>query len=302
MSTLDVCVDILVVAGAFALVSLGILLLKAAKTLQDVSIIAHNLDITVTREYMRNEMQKAKNDTTALNGVLTKTFNIWCSSYNAWIPMETIAKLMKPVDLEEYRGNIVYLGVDLASVSDFTSLSLMIPHQDKYIFKTWTYLPEDTYNKSDKKELYDKFVQEGSMIITPGNVTDYDYILKKIKDLSQIFIIHSVNIDTWNATYFQIKCTEEGFNVVPISQSIGSFNAPTKETEKMIKEGNIIIDKSSNVLWQFGNVEMKYDHNGNQKPDKGNYMKKIDSVISMIECVAGYLKSPLDTTEIFFIS
>ena len=49
MSTLDVCVAILVVAGAFALVSLGILLLKAAKTLQDVSIIAHNLDITVTK-------------------------------------------------------------------------------------------------------------------------------------------------------------------------------------------------------------------------------------------------------------
>ena len=139
------------------------------------------------------------------------------------------------------------------------------------------------------------------MIITVGNCTDYDYILSKIKELSQMFVIHSVNMDTWNGTYFQIKCTEEGFNTVPISQSIGNFNAPTKHMEKLILEGNAVIDKSSNVLWQFGNVSMKYDHNGNMKPDKSSYSKKIDSVISMIECVAGYLKSPLDTTEIFFI-
>lgn len=260
-----------------------------------------NLDITVTREFMRNEVQKAKNDSTALNGILTKTFNMWVSSINAWIPMETVVKKMEVVDLEQFRGSMVYLGVDLASVSDFTSLSVMIPYGEKFYFKTWTYIPEETYNKTDKKELYDKFIKEGSMIITVGNCTDYDYILSKIKELSQMFVIHSVNMDTWNGTYFQIKCTEEGFNTVPISQSIGNFNAPTKHMEKLILEGNAVIDKSSNVLWQFGNVSMKYDHNGNMKPDKSSYSKKIDSVISMIECVAGYLKSPLDTTEIFFI-
>lgn len=260
-----------------------------------------NLDVTVTRDFMRGEMQKAKNDVTALTGVLTKTFNVWVQSYNQWIPMETIAKCMKSVDLEEYRGCVAYLGVDLSSVGDFTALSCLIPYKDKFIFKNWTFLPEETITNHQNKELYDKFVKEGSMVITPGNVTDYDYLIGKIKELSQTLIVQGVFYDSWNASFFTIKCTEEGYNMVPVSQSIGSFNAPTKELEKLIKDGKVIIDKSSNVLWQYGNVELKIDHNGNQKPSKGSYTKKIDSVIAMIMCVAGQMKNPVGDLDIFFI-
>ena len=89
--------------------------------------------------------------------------------------------------------------------------------------------------------------------------------------------------------------------MIPVSQSIGNFNAPTKETERLIKDGKLVIDKSSNVLWQFGNVELKIDWNGNIKPSKGNYNKKIDSVIAMIMCVAGNLKNPVGDMDIFFI-
>ena len=79
MSTLDVCVAILVVAGAFALVSLGILLLKAARTLQDVSIIAHNLDITVTKvnktvELVNRTFTKRRNLGSGLLGFVMNLF------------------------------------------------------------------------------------------------------------------------------------------------------------------------------------------------------------------------------------
>lgn len=260
-----------------------------------------NLDITVTREFMRNEVQKAKNDSTALTGIMTKVFNIWVQSSNQWLPLETIAKYMKPVDLQEYAGSVAYLGLDLASVGDFTALSIMIPYEDKFIFKNWCFLPEETYKNSDRHELYEKFVREGTMTISPGNCTDFDYVLKKIKELGDDFIIAGIYMDTWNATYFQIKCEEEGYPTTPISQSIGSFNSPTKELERLIREGNVIIDKSSCVLWCFGNVSLKQDYNGNIKPDKSSYGKKIDPVIAMIQCVAGFIKEPVGDNEIFFI-
>jgi phage terminase large subunit-like protein len=87
-----------------------------------------------------------------------------------------------------------------------------------------------------------------------------------------------------------ITLGEMGFNVVPFSQSIGNFNSPTKSMERLIRDGQAYIDKSENILWQFGNVELKIDHNQNCKPSKANPEKKIDSVISMCTALGGYEK------------
>ena len=71
--------------------------------------------------------------------------------------------------------------------------------------------------------------------------------------------------------------------------------------ERLIKDEKAIIDKNSNVLWQFDNAELKIDPNGNVKPSKSNYGKKIDTVISMIMALAGQMKNPVGDMDIFFI-
>ena len=252
-----------------------------------------NLGVTVTKEFMDEEVRKAEVDSTAVSGVLTKTFNRWVQSKVTWIPQETIARLMQPVDLEQFRGYMGYLGCDLSTVSDFSSISLMIPPQgdlDKYVFKTWTFLPEATINEHPNKILYQKFVDEGSMIVTPGNVQDYDFIVAQIGEISRTVPISAIYLDKWNATAFQIDLTEAGFNVNEFSQSIGNYNACTKEFERLVREGQVVIDRSANVLWQMGNVFIKQDVNGNCKPSKESASKKIDSVISMTTGLGGYLK------------
>lgn len=253
-----------------------------------------NLGVTVTKEFMMEEVHKAEVDSTALSGVLTKTFNKWVQSKVTWIPQDVVARLMKPVDLELYRGYTGILGCDLSTVSDFSSISLMIPPQgdlDKYVFKTWTFLPEETINNHPNRVLYEKFIDEGTMIPTPGNVIDSDFIVSKIGEISRVVPITGIYLDKWNAVSSQIALTEAGFNVNEFSQSIGNYNACTKEFEKLVREGRVIIDKSANVLWQMGNVFLKQDFNGNVKPSKESGYKKIDSVISMTTALGGYLKA-----------
>ena len=60
--------------------------------------------------------------------------------------------------------------------------------------------------------------------------------------------------------------------------------------ERIIRDGYAVIDKSENILWQFGNVELKIDFNQNCKPSKANPEKKIDSIISMCTALGGYEK------------
>lgn len=259
-----------------------------------------NLGVTVTKDFLRGEVIAAKNDCTQEVPVKIKNIGIWCSSAMSWIPQELTAQKMEPLAWEDFQGHTCYMGVDLGSVSDFTSLSVLIPKDSKFYMKTITFLPNDTLNTHPDSELYKRFVREGSMIITPGNVTDYDYILNEIAKINQMMPIEGIYYDQWNSTSWAIKATELGYNMQPYSQSIGNFNGPTKEFERLMREGSLVLDKSANVLWQFGNAELKMDHNGNCKVSKGSYGKKVDSIISMITALGGYLKNPTSNdVEIF---
>jgi len=44
--------------------------------------------------------------------------------------------------------------VDLASVSDLTAVSIMIPKDDKFYFKTNYYLPNSCLSNNSNAELY----------------------------------------------------------------------------------------------------------------------------------------------------
>ena len=259
------------------------------------------LDITITREYLRDQMRAALNDSTQEVPIKTKNFNIWMSSAMQWIPQEIVASCMqKKIEVEDFAGWPCTIGMDLGSVSDFTSFSALWVLEGKFYFKTWTFLPEATLPEHPDRLLYERFIKEGSMIITDGNCTNYDFICAKIGEISQICPIDAIYTDAWNATSTMITLTNMGFNVIPFSQSIGHFNAPTKSMEKHIRDGEAVIDRSQNVLWQFGNAELTMDHNGNQKVTKGTGMggskgggsgrqrKKVDSVISMTTALGGF--------------
>lgn len=252
-----------------------------------------NLGVTVTEEFMIGEVNKALVDSTAEVGVKTKTFNMWCQSEVTWIPREIIAKQMSEVNLEDYQGQFCVVGVDLSTVNDFSSICVFLPPvgDGPYVFKPYTFLPEETIKEHPNRELYKKFIQEGSMIITPGNCIDFDFIAGKIWEISQICPVSCIYYDRYQATQWAIQMTEMGFNLEPFGQGLLNYSAPTKEFERLAREGKLLIDKSANTLWQFGNVVLKVDAQNNVKPNKTSNKNKIDSVISTCTALGGWLKA-----------
>lgn len=261
------------------------------------------IDVVVSRQYLREQQTLAKNDSTQIVGVKTKNFNMWCSAASVWIRQEDTAACMKTrLNVDDFKGMVGYIGVDLASVGDTTSISLMVPKDDKFYFKTWTFIPRDTFVNSPNHELYQKFYIDGDLIITEGNVTDYQVITNKIMDLSQIVHIEGIYYDQYNSSQWAIQCTELGFNMCPFRQGLQSFNNPTKEMERLILSRRAVIDKSVMVLWMFGNVVLRVDHASNVKPEKGKGVSgKIDAAITMIEALGGYLENPYSTDFDIFV-
>ena len=250
-----------------------------------------NLGITVTTDYMLGEVNKAKVDPTAETGVKTKTLNMWCSSELQWIKPEVMVNTMKDIKIEDYEGYSCTIGVDLSSVGDMSALAVMIPIENKRIFLNWSFLPEETYVNHPNKALYEKFHKAGELDITPGNIIDYDYISNKIAWINTICPVTAIYYDPYNSSQWAINMTELGYNLQPYGQNIGNMTRPTKEFQRLVLSGEMVMQKSSNFLWQIMGASIKEDMNQNVKVVKTSYNKqKIDNIIACITALGGFLK------------
>ena len=268
---------------------------------------APSLGHTVQIDYLRDQVQSVKNNPSLETGVKTKNFNIFCQSKNVWIPERYMKDVWHKVDVDDFIDEDCYMGVDLSSVSDITASAIMFPpnperavHPDKYVFKPYVYLPVDNLAENTNEELYRLWYRQGFLDCTPGNVVDYDQILKDQIDIYNKTYLHNVAYDEWNASSWASDAYAEGLPIKGYSQTVGNFNKPTKTFEMLIRSGKVIIDYNPLVRWCFNNVEIKMDINGNEKPIKGGSSnrkadrngtdtKKIDPIIAMLEALGGYL-------------
>ena len=249
-----------------------------------------NLGVTVSQHYIAGELAKALATTTDEINYRTKLMNQWVESKTIWISDDRIVAAMEPIDWECFRDLPCYIGLDLAAVSDITSVAYLWPIDGKYYFKVVNYLPSDALATKENSVRYREFDMRGELTIFPdSNVTDYDRILDDIKAVAEVCPVMLISYDQWNSTQMIINATNYGFNCVPFSQSLSSFNRPTKEFERAMLQGSVVIDHNECTRWAFRNVLIKTDAHENQQIIKATNMSKIDPAVSMMMALGGYL-------------
>lgn len=257
-----------------------------------------SLGYTVTSEYLRQQIANAKIFGTEVS-TKTKNFNLWMQSSEVWLSDKLLLNLTQKVDLNDYRGQFCFVGVDLSATRDLTAVAVSIPVDDTYVFKVFYYLPASELEGNENSELYKKWHRLGLLTVTPGNVVDYDYITTDILKVGNVLSISKIAYDKWNAVQWAIKCTELGMPLEPFSQALWSFNQPSKEFERLALSGKVVIDNNEITRWCFSNVTLKFDHNENMKPVKTHKMLKIDGVIAIIESLGVQLLEPSYDNEVY---
>jgi phage terminase large subunit-like protein len=76
--------------------------------------------------------------------------------------------------------------------------------------------------------------ERGIIELTPGDVTDYNYIEKKIKEVAEIVNIKEIAYDRWNSSMLVNSLVEDSLPMHPYGQGFASMSAPTKELEKLV--------------------------------------------------------------------
>jgi phage terminase large subunit-like protein len=254
-----------------------------------------NLSISVYPDFIESEVNKATNFEAERNGVLVKNFNRWlkANSDEDWLSEDVVVASMQNITLSDpmFKEMPVWVGVDLSSVSDCTSVTYMIPVENQIYFFNEYYVPEDSVNTNINKDKFRNAAALGQMNVTSGNVCDYDRILADIQKVNMSHAVQMISYDKWNSTQFVINSTQF-FIMQPYSQNAGSLNKPIKEFQRLILSGNIILQNNIITKWMISNAIIKTNSMGNQSIDKSSRSKKIDGVASMLNSLGAYLESP----------
>ena len=264
-----------------------------------------SLNQTLYPDKLQIEVNRAQSPTVE-PFVKCKNFGFWglSNNENTWLTHNEILNVTCDISLDQFDpdNTIVWLGVDLSSTCDLTALSMMVVEDGIYYFKTWYFLPSLSLQQNMNQEIYRKAINQHQLINTCGNVVDYDEVTKVILQIAERYTIGGVFYDSYNATQWAIDCTAKGIPLIPFSQSLFSYNRPTKEMTRLVKMRNCRIDNNILTRFCFDNSELKFDHNENCKPVKKGFAKggsaKVDGVLSMLTALGGYLEQPQFDTSI----
>ncbi|MEL7248404.1 MAG: terminase TerL endonuclease subunit, partial [Bacteroidota bacterium] len=254
-----------------------------------------SIGITPTWEGLRTEYTKARNEgSTAEVNFKTKNLNIWTRVAKTWIQDY---KWMAPAahfTTDSLIGRTCYAGLDLAKTRDLTALALLFPPiEEDELFKAlfWFWCPEENARTRAKEDgvPYLDWANEGLLSLTPGDVTDYDFIYTKILEIGESYDLRGISYDPWNATQLATQLEQAGAITKQFPQTTKYYNEPILWIERSIMQKVLNHGGNKIIRWMAGNVVLFVDSNGNIRFDKKKSQEKIDGMAAFAMSVGEYL-------------
>lgn len=180
-------------------------------------------------------------------------------------------------------GMTCYYGFDWGWRDDLTALSLCFPlEDDRYAFKTWVWVPEEC-PYSLHEEPWASWIEDGSLIVTPGNTTDVDAIYKVLEEVQLQYEVRSGTYDGNNAREFGSKAENKyGIPSYGMPQTPVKYNNPLRDFKSKLIDGKILHGGSSLLGWCATNVITRKDSYGMIMPSKDKSLSKIDPFCAMV--------------------
>jgi phage terminase large subunit-like protein len=238
-----------------------------------------NYDVSVSSEFLQSRLQDAINNSRKQGVFKTKHLNIWVGAREAYYNVEWWKACKQDTRLEDYEGELCFVGMDLASKVDIAALELIFPLDGKYVRFGKYYLPEAALEPKEN-EHYRGWAADGWLTITEGNIIDFNEIKSDILDLSSKYQIDEVAYDPHQATMLVTELMKEGVKCIEVRPTVLNFSEPMKELDGLMKDKRIIHNGDPIMSWMVSNVVAKEDAKDNVYPRKEQERNKIDGVIA----------------------
>ncbi len=267
---------------------------------------------------LRQDAQTARDmGGSELRDFLTKCLNMWVKNTDdqyidpeAWQACGSERKLK---DIVAAGHTECYVGLDLSSGGDLTTLALEFPlDNSRYYVYSHSFMPRGRLEEHVETDLapYDLWETQGLITVTGGStdyMNDYKFIVAHLKELRERYDLtfKSIGIDPHNAPGVMQDLEAFGCPVVTVTQSARNLNDATVAVQLMTKSGQIEYDRTNELLtWSMVNAAIVRNSFDEIKVDKkpGARFKRIDPVDAFIDSHYVVLlntgdNAPLDINE-----
>ena len=228
-----------------------------------------NLNVSVSVDYMIEEIAIAESSLSKKAEFLTKYCNIKQNSSIAWLDAQIIENCVgKPIKLEDFKNCYAVLGIDLSRTTDLTSCVLVIEKDNKINVVARFYLPANKINEAEQREgvPYNIYRQRGFLFPSGDNFIDYKDCFNWARELIEKYKIYvlMVGYDRYSAQYLINDMKEYGFHVDDVYQGF-NLSPVIEETEGLIKDGRINIGDNDLLKMHFYNSALKVNAENERK-------------------------------------
>lgn len=237
--------------------------------------------------YLQRKCELAKRDPQAEFAFRQLHLNTQLQDAAKWIRRDVWRRLPR-VSPEELRGEVCYLGVDLASTQDLCAVAAWFPERQALLVRQFA--PEQLARERAVRGEYPNFLawrDEGALELHPGAVIRYGWVWQRVEEWLRMFDVRAIGVDPWNAHEFANRCADEGLNVQFVRQGYVTLSAPSKRFHNLILLGELEHQHDPVMDWQIGHcVVAKQPGSDNIKPDKERSEEKIDGIAAAVTALA----------------
>lgn len=257
--------------------------------------------ISPTRAYLRRKATEAQQSPADLAKFQRLHLGIRTKQVTKYLGLDEWRANAALVDEEEMGGREAYGGLDLGNVSDLNALAWVLPDDADgamdVLLRFWT--PKDNLTALDKRTAgaASRWVKEGWLKTTPGNVTDYHVIGGQIRKDLDTFDVKAIGFDRWNSTQLTNDLEGERAPMVKVGQGFVTMSPALKAVKRQLllgAKGTPMLRHTGNpvMVWMVDNLAVAQDAAGNVKPDKASSAEKIDGVSALCTAMSEVLARP----------
>ena len=226
---------------------------------------------------------------------MTKSLNLWVeNTEDKFTSPQKWKKCESELELKDLEGKKCYVGLDLSSGGDLTTIAIEIPLEDEEFFIfTHSFMPRARMEEHIATDIapYDLWEKEGLITVTGGQATyknDYKFIVKFLKDIIEKYDlnIQAIGYDPHNADGFLADLEEFGVPLLEIKQSARFLHDGTEDMQLNIESRKIKYNKKEELLgYSVSNAKIVRNSFGEKKIDKekDSKNKRIDPVDAVID-------------------
>ena len=247
-----------------------------------------NLGVSVTVDYLLEEIAIAEGSLSKRSEFLTKYCNIKQNSSLAWLSAQDIERASGPaLDLNEFKNSYCVGGIDLSQTTDLTACTAVIEKDGElYVFAKF-FLPAERIDEATVRDNlpYQLYVQRGLLQLSGGNYVDYHDCFDWFRSLVEQYRVFPLKTgyDRYSAQYLIQDMTQYGFHMDDVYQGDNLWPV-IQEVEGLIKDGKIHIGDNDLLKVHLLNSAVKMSvERGRGRLVKINANDHIDGTAALLD-------------------